>query len=133
MVRLFGGKKEESVVVKQSETIKETDLDRVCADDKDVCKALWHTMFLNPRKISSTLMDAEKKAISFEKKRNIEKARIWYHIAGGLALWEGDSMKVKRYFSKCAELAPEMNYEPIVNMPKRAVEKAKEYYESYLK
>ena len=73
-----------------------------------------------------------KKAASLEKKGDSKMARMWYHIAGGLALWKGDAEMVKKYFSKCAKLAPERKYETIVEIPEKAVEKAQEYYKKYL-
>lgn len=79
------------------------------------------------------MKDAAKKAAKYEKQKDSELARMWYHIAGGLALWKGDINGVKEYFDKCAELAPEMNYNSVVEIADRAVEKAGEYYNKYLK
>ncbi len=124
-------RKKKEIEVEQQE-IPVTDLENICGEDKEVCTALWHTMFLNPRKIKATLAEATKKAAEFEKKEDTNMARTWYHIAGGLALWKGDTEKVKKYFSKCAKLAPEMGYETILKIPERAVEKAQEYYKKYL-
>ena len=109
-----------------------TDLERFCGSDKEVCKALWHTMFLDPRKIKTTLKDSVKKAADFEKKNLDEHARIWYHIAGGLALWKDDAPKVKQYFTKCMKLAPEMDYELITKIPEKAAVKAQEFYKKFL-
>ncbi|MEE8632224.1 MAG: hypothetical protein V3T10_02830 [Candidatus Bathyarchaeia archaeon] len=113
--------------------LKPTDLDQLCNGDKELCNALWHTMFLDPRKINITLREAAKKATAFEKDKKHQNARMYYHIAGGLALWKGDESKVKKYFEKCGELAPEMNYRPIIAIPKKAVEAAAKYYKEYLK
>lgn len=117
----------------EPERVRETGLDQVCADDRDVCKALEHTMFYDPRKVQATLDEAAKKAGDFEKKGDSQHARMWYHIAGGLALWKGDAAKVKQYFGKCAKLAPDMPYEPITKVPEKAVAKAQEFYEKFLK
>ena len=122
-------KKEETLPQK----VEITDLERVCGKDKKVCKALQHTMFLDPRKIGATSKDAAKKAADFEKKGENERARIWYHIAGGLALWKGDTTKLKQHFSKCAKLTPEMGYELITKVPEKATANAKKYYAKYLK
>lgn len=134
-IGLFRRKKKEVTETKQPEKTPEqiTGLERVCGDDEEVCKALWHTMFIDPRKIEDTLEDAAKKAASFEKKGNGEQARIWYHVAGGLALWKGNASKVKQYFTKCAKLAPSMDYELITKIPERAVAKAQEFYKEFLK
>ena len=127
----FSRKKKEEYKVKEDK-VPTTDLEKICGDDKEICEALWYTMFLDPRKIGTTLNDAAKKATSLEKKGDSKMARTWYHIAGGLALWKGDAEKVKKYFSKCAKLAPEMEYETIVKIPEKAVEKVQEYYKKYL-
>ena len=133
MKGLFKRKKKEKLEEIQHEKVEITDLEKICADDKEACTALRHTMFLDPRKIQATLEDAVKKAADFEKKRNSGLARVWYHIAGGLALWKGDAAKVKQYFGKCAKLAPEIDYELITKIPERAVKKAQEYYQKFLK
>lgn len=130
---LFKRKKKEKVELTESKSTKITDLERICGNDKEVCKALQHTMFYDPRKIKTTLKEAVKKAEDFEKKKETDRARMWYHVAGGLALWKGDATKVKQYFSKCAKLAPEMNYELITKNPKKAVAKAQEFYKRFLK
>jgi len=39
---------------------------------------------------------------------------------------------VRDYFNKCAEMAPEMNYNAITEIADKAVEKAGEYYSKYL-
>jgi hypothetical protein len=129
----FRGKKKEVPEEARSENVGMTDLDKICGDDKEVCQVLWHTMFYDPRKIAATLDDATKKAADFEKKGDKERARMWYHIAGGLALWKGDVAKVKQYFGKCATMAPEMDYKPITENPEKAVEKAQEFYREHLK
>lgn len=132
MVRgLFKRNKKEKVET-QIDKVRITDLDRVCGNDKKTCKALWHTMFYDPRKIDTTLENAVKKATDFEKKGNSTGARVWYHIAGGLALWKDDAPKVKQYFTKCMKLAPEMDYELITKIPEKAVVKAQEFYKKFL-
>jgi hypothetical protein len=110
-----------------------SELDKVCGDAKELCKALWHTMFYDPRKIGTSMDDAAKKAETFEKKGDKGQARIWYHVAGGLALWKGDVALVEEYFGKCAALAPEMEYKPITKMAEKAVAKAQQFYQEYLK
>ena len=130
---LFRKEKKDLLRAKQPEKGEITDLELACGSDKETCKALWHTMFLDPRKIGTTIRDAARKAAKYEKSKDKELARMWYHVAGGLALWKGDTTKVKQYFDKCAKLAPEMEYEPIVGIADKAVEKAQEYYKKYLK
>ncbi|UCE95508.1 MAG: hypothetical protein JSV51_07225, partial [Candidatus Bathyarchaeota archaeon] len=125
-------KKEEEKIEEKVKGVEITDLEQICGSDKETCEALWHTMFYDPRKIDVTLEDAVKKATSFETKGDEREARMWYHVAGGLALWKGDVAKVEKYFGKCAKLAPEMGYERISKIPEKAVTKAQEFYERFL-
>lgn len=107
-------------------------LEKICMGDKEVYEALRRTMLLDPRRIEVPLKEAVKKAKDFEKQKDNLRARMWYEVAGGLAIYEGDVDKVKKYFGKCAELSPESNY-AILKIPERAVSKAQEYYQKYLK
>ena len=140
--RLLGRKKaEEKSPGKGEETI--TELERFLADDKEIYEALKSTMPLDPRKIIKSTMpraprkievpmeEAVKRAKELEKQKDILKARVWYEVAGGLAIYAGDVKKVKEYFSKCAKLAPNIEY-PILKNTERAVQKAQEYYKKYL-
>ena len=131
--RLFKREKKEEKVKKQVEKTRISELEEICGNDKETYKALRHTMFYYPQKIDATLEDAVKKAADFEKQGDSRKTRIWYHVAGGLALWKGDVAKVKQYFGECAKLAPEMDYELIMKIPEKAVAKAQEYYKKFLK
>lgn len=116
-----------------TEEVKEaTDLEKICADDKESYEALRESMFLDPRKLDVSMKDSVEKAKSFEKQGKKVEARIWYEVAGGLGIYEGDVAKVKEYFSKCKELSPNSAY-PILKIPEKAVSKAQEYYRKYLK
>jgi len=121
------GKHEESQ--KQGTFI--SDLEKTCADDKESYEALRGIMFLDPRKIDTSLADAMKKAKEFEKQGDTLKAKIWYEVAGGLAIYQGNSVEVKEYFGKCAKLSPTSVY-PILRNPEKAIRKAQEYYQKYL-
>jgi hypothetical protein len=118
--------------VREMEKKKTTLLEDLCGEEKDVYEALKETMYLDPRKIRMTIDEAERKAKEFEKERNFHKARIYYDIAGGLAIYEGNAAKVKQFFSKSAKLNPDYPY-PIINIPEKAIAKAKEFYEKHLK
>jgi hypothetical protein len=120
-------KKEEETNVKTM-----SELEQLCGDDKETYEALLNTMFLDPRKIAASMKDAAKKAKKFENAKDSLRAKLWYEIAGGLAVYEGDVKKVTKYFSECEKLAPEIKY-PILKNPEKAVDKAQEYYRKYLK
>jgi hypothetical protein len=115
--------------IKQEATIG--DLEKICANDKESYEALRDIMFLDPRRIGTSSADAVKKAKEFEKQNDVLKAKIWYDVAGGLAIYEEDVAKVKEYFGKCAKLSPNSDY-AILRNTEKAVKKAQEYYKKYL-
>jgi len=108
-----------------------TQLEQLCKDDPENYEALRDTMFLDPRKIEASLDDAVKNAKKFEKVKDKVLASLWYRIAGGLAIYEGDVAKVKEYFSKYQNLSSQKNF-PILKNTEKAVAKAQEYYQKYL-
>ncbi|MGB9777960.1 MAG: hypothetical protein ACPLW8_01025 [Candidatus Bathyarchaeales archaeon] len=127
----FRKKKEEKKT--DTETIKTiTELEEICGDDKETYEALHNTMFLDPRKITTSMKEAVENAKKFEKEKDFVRARTWYEIAGGLAIYEGNVKKVVEYFSECQKLSPNTEYKILKN-PEKAVAKAQEYYKKYLK
>ena len=125
----FKKKKEEKEKI--PEVKKPTELEELCGNDKDVYEALKDTMFLDPRKVGIALEEAEKKAKESERAGDSNRARINYQIALGLAIWQGDVKGVIKFAQKLQKL---LNREyPILKIPEKAVAKAKEYYQKYLK
>jgi hypothetical protein len=114
------------------EPTKMTDLEQLCGDDKETYEFLFNTMFLDPRKITVSMKEAAENAKKFEKEKDFTRAAVWYKIAGGLAIYEGNVGKVIEYFSKCEKLLPGTSYSILKN-PERAVAKAQEYYKKFLK
>ncbi|MDH5449863.1 MAG: hypothetical protein OEX77_03025 [Candidatus Bathyarchaeota archaeon] len=108
-----------------------TELEKFLANDKETYKALQRSMILDPREVEASMKEAVEKAKELEKQRDTLRARMWYEVAGGLAIYEGDVKKVKEYFSKCTKLSPNIEY-PILENTERAVQKAQEYYKKYL-
>jgi hypothetical protein len=108
-----------------------TTLDQICGDDKETCEALSNVMFLDPRKIETSMKDAAENAKKFEKAKNFVRARVSYEIAGGLAIYEGDVKKVVEFFSAAEDISPGTKY-AILKNPQKAVAKAQEYYKKYL-
>jgi len=123
-------KKEQKIEVESEKSL--TELKEVCGGDQETYEVLSNTMFLDPRKINVPTNAAVKEAKKLEKAKDLVRARMWYEIAGGLAIYEGDVKKVIEYFGKCEKISPEISY-PILKDPKKAVAKAQEYYEKYLK
>ena len=128
--RLLGKKKaEEESPGKVEETI--TELEKFLANDSETYEALQRTMLLDPKKVDVSMKEALENAKEFEKQGDVLRARVWYEVAGGLAIYEGDVKKAKEYFSKCAKLSPDIEY-PILKNTEKAVQKAQEYYRKYL-
>ena len=126
----FRKKKEKKVNIETKKTI--TELEQLCGDDKETYEALRHTMFLDPRKIGTSMKEAAEKAKKYEKEKDLVKARTWYEIAGGLAIYEGNVKKVVEFFRETEKISPDMKY-PILKNPEKAIEKAQEYYKKHLK
>lgn len=133
--RLRGKDKQESDVktpVTLEKASRKSILEEICSNDKQSYLALQTTMNLDPNKLEVTEKEALEKAKGFEKEKDAIRARVWYEVAGAIAIYEGDVKKVKQYFEKCAELSPNRKY-PILKNTKKAVEKAQKYYKKISK
>jgi len=106
-----------------------TTLAQICGSDLETYKALSH-MFLDPRKIDVSTKQAADKAKKAEKEKDFTSARMWYEVAGGLAIYEGDTKKVVEYYGG-AERVSGKKYLILTN-PEKAVAKAQEYYKQSL-
>jgi len=126
----FRKKKKTNIETTTTKIISE--LEQLCGDDKDTYEALFHTMFLDPRKVGTSMKEAADNAKKFEKAKDFVKARMWYEIAGGLAIYEGNVKKVVEFFSEIEKISPDTKY-TILKNPEKAVAKAQEYYKQYLK
>jgi hypothetical protein len=128
-------KKEPEKEAKPLEGVKSTksptELEQLVGD-KEVYEALMSSMFLDPTRIDVSMKDAVTNAKKFEKAKDYVRAKVWYEVAGGLAIYEGDTEKVKEYFGKCEKISPETKYFILKN-PEKAVAKAQEYYKKHLK
>ena len=102
----------------------------MCGTDKETYEALSTIMFLDPRKVATSMKQAGDNAKKFEKEKDMASARMWYEVAGGLAIYEGNVKKVVEYYG-AAENAFGWKY-PILKNPEKAVAMAKEYYKKYL-
>lgn len=108
-----------------------TELEQLCGNDKETYEALLNTMYLNPKKLGVTMKEAAENAKKAEKEKDFVKANLWYRIAGGLAIYEGNVKKVVEYFSECQKISG-VSY-PILKNPEKAVATAQEYYKRFLK
>ena len=129
MVKFFGkSKKGEIRIIGKTKRLSE--LEQICGN-KEVYESLTHTMFLDPRKIELPMKEAAEKAKRFEEEKNHGRARMWYDIAGGLAIYEGNAKRVVEFFSESQRISGR-EY-PILKTAEKAVTAAQEYYKKYLK
>ena len=126
----FRKKKKEEINIEAKKTI--TELEQLCGDDKETYEALHNTMFLDPTKTGTSMKEAAENAKKYEKAKDLVKARTWYEIAGGLAIYEGNVKKVVEFFTECKKISPDTKFSILKN-PEKAVAKAQEYYKQYLK
>ena len=129
----FWRKKEEETKEEKEEPKEEkTPLEELCADDPEAYEALYDTMFLDPKKVGTSMEEVVKSAKKLEESKDNLRASTQWKIAGGLAIAKGDVAKVERFFGKCAKLDPSFNakiLEP--GIAERAVAKAQQYYKKY--
>jgi len=122
-------RKKKKINIETKKTI--TELEQLCGDDKETYEALLNTMFLDPRKSGTSMKEAAENAKKYEKAKDLVKARMWYEIAGGLAIYEGNVKKVLEFFSEIEKISLDTKY-TILKNPEKAVAKAQEYYKQYL-
>lgn len=106
-----------------------TALEQICGNDKETYQALSY-MILDPRKIDVSVKQAADKAKRAEKEKDLVGARMWYEVAGGLAIYEGDTKRVVECYGGAERVTGEKYL--ILNNPDKAVAKAQEYYKQYL-
>jgi hypothetical protein len=132
MHRIFGRRKEQkktsAPTVHKAEKISE--LEQLAGNDKMAYEALAQVMFLDPRKIETSMKQAIDNAKKAEKDGDIAKTGMWYEVAGGLAIYEGNVKKVVEYYGEAHRVIGR-EYK-ILGSPEKAVALAQEYYKKYL-
>jgi hypothetical protein len=106
-----------------------TSLEQICGGDRETYEAL-SVMFLDPRKIDVSMKQAVDNAEKAEKEKDVASARMWYQVAGGLAIYEGNTEKVVEYYGEAERVTGEKYL--ILTSPDKALAKAQEYYKQYL-
>lgn len=129
--KLFGGKEKKGELQKPEEKKTLTDLELICGDEKEVYEALSEAMLLHPRRKTESMEEAARAAEKFKEAGDIRNAVMWFRVAGGLAIYKGNVEKVRKFFTECQQLSGEPY--PIIKIAKKAVQKAQEYYQKYLK
>jgi hypothetical protein len=111
-------------------TTKVSDLEQLAGNDQMTYEALAQAMFLDPRKIETPMKQAVENAKKSERDGDLAKAGMWYEVAGGLAIYEGNVKKVVEYYGEAQRIL-HREY-AILRDPEKAVALAQEYYKKYL-
>ena len=111
-------------------TEKLSDLQQLIGNDKDTYEALSSVMFLNPKNIEPSMKQAIDSAKEAEAKGDKPKAGMFYQVAGGLAIYEGNVKKVVEYYSMAEKMTG--RHFAILKSPEKAVAVAQEYYKRFL-
>ena len=135
MIGLFGKKKDQpSSEANQPspEPIVLSKLQEITAGDADMYQSLSRLLFLDPKKILTSLEDAVSQATTFESAGNKTRAEVWYRIAGGISLYRGDPEGVRKFFEKASSIAGDHRpeYKTIASRSQDAVSIARKFYES---
>jgi len=120
---------------------KDTLLAELCKGNDELCNALSRTLLLNVESTKSGGgIDARvEKAQEYEKTKDFVRARVEYQVAGELALYEGKTANVQKFFKKAAEMDPSSPFKNIFEYlakkenAEKAVAVAKEYYSRSVK
>jgi hypothetical protein len=136
MLGLFGKKKDQPSSAGDSSENQEpmvlSKLQEITAGDAEMYRSLSRLLFLDPKKITTSLEDALSQATSFESTGNKTRAEVWYRIAGGIALYRGDPESVRKFFEKAASIAGDrrQEYKTIASRSQEAVNLARKFYEN---
>ena len=136
MPSLFGKKKNQPPPAENPQENQEpmvlSKLQEITTGDEEMYRSLSRLLFLDPKKITTSLEDAVSQAAAFDSTGNRTRAEVWYRIAGGIALYRGDPEGVRKFFEKASSIAggnrPE--YKTIASRSQDAVNLARKFYES---
>src|SRR2546430_3387682 len=135
MIGLFGKKKKQSAPAVtsagKSEPLVLSKLQEITGTDAEMYQSLSRLLFLDPKKITTSLEDAVSQATTFDSNGNKTRAEVWYRIAGGIALYRGDSESVRKFFEKASTIAGDRRpeYKTIASRSQDAVNLARKFYE----
>ncbi len=130
VVQMFGRDKKKEAAP-QSVNIMGGRLQELCGSDDEIYVALSRLLLLDPKKISPPIESFLSEAQDYELKGNRFKAEVGYRIAGSMSLWNGDSERVRNYFTKASLIAGDARpeYGTITKRANDAVAIARKYYE----
>jgi hypothetical protein len=130
----FGKPKQKDPALEtNTESLMANRLKELCGGDADLYGAMSRLMFLDPKKITTTLDHVVSDAQAFETQGNKLRAAVNYRIAGGIALARGDLSGMKTYFEKAAAFAGDSHpeYQVILKRSTEAVNIARKYYDEF--
>ena len=135
MISLFGKKKQPSNAgnpQENQEPMVLSKLQEITAGDDEMYRSLSRLLFLDPKKITTSLEDAVSQATAFDSTGSRTRAEVWYRIAGGIALYRGDPDGVRKFFEKASTIAGDRRpeYTTIARRSQDAVNLARKFYES---
>jgi len=136
------GKKEKKEKTKEiskeqaHEKTQESLLEKLCKGDNELLDILSRTVLIDPEMTKNQAgVDARaESAQEYEKNKDNIRARVEYHTAGELALYEGKTALVQKYFKKAAEVDPAYAQRNVFEFfskkenAEKAVAVAREYY-----
>jgi len=120
--------KKENPIVQKPEMLSE--LQQLVGDDEETYEALSATMFLNPKNIEFSLKEVLENAKKAEDDGDKAKAGMWYAVAGGLSIYEGNVEKVVEYYTEAEKIIGKQY--KILKKPEKAVAVAQEFYKKFL-
>jgi len=136
MLSLFGKKKTQPSPAENPTENQEpmvlSKLQEITAADDEMYQSLSRLLFLDPKKIITSLEDAVSQAAAFDSTGNRTRAEVWYRIAGGIALYRGDPEGVRKFFEKASSIAGDRRpeYKTMASRSQDAVNLARKFYES---
>ncbi len=131
IVGLLGKKKNEDASNIAPEPIVLSRLQELTGSDAEMYQSMSRLLFLDPKKVTTSLEEAVAQASAFEASGNKTRAEVWYRIAGGIALYKGDAEAVHKFFGKAFDVAGDSRpeYKTAATRSQDAVALAKKYYE----
>jgi hypothetical protein len=133
MLGLFGKKKNATAgnSLGNSEPVVLSKLQEITGSDTEMYQSLSRLLFLDPKKITTSLEDVVSQASAFDSTGNKTRAEVWYRIAGGISLFRGDAESVRKFFEKASSIAGDRRpeYKTIASRSQDAVNMARKYYE----
>lgn len=128
---MFGKKKPNATPAGNPEPTVASRLQEITGADGELYQAMSRLLFLDPKKITTSLESAVSQASEFESGGNRLRAEVWYRVAGGISLYRGDVEGVRKFFEKAASIAGDSRpeYKTIAKRAEEAVSVARKYYE----